>query len=440
MRIILFTLAFLLLSLYTKCQIVTVTLNASEDAAIGYHDGTNTANLNYGNAIQNAAFWIPATASPGINANRALIKFNLGSIPQGVTIVSASLNLYGMGPYGTLNGHSGPNNACLIERIIQNWNETIVTWSTQPSSTALNSATIANSNSNTQDYLNIPVTGMVMDMYNNNASYGFLLKLQNETLTNSMIFCSLNYTNTSKHPKLIVSYNTCTPLIVSQNKSSICVGDSTLLTAQNANSYLWSNGAVTPTIYVKPIVSSVYTVTGTFSNCTNSSTLSVVVNPKPIISISGNTNVCTGQSTTLTASGTNSYSWNNGVNGNSIIVSPTTSTIYTVSGTSISGCNSSVITTVNVVRCDGIEEESKEYSLWFPSPTSNVTKKYLYANTLVSVFDYSGQLVSSHNSVASSYFELNFHSQNLAEGIYYVIISYKGNISTQRVIYKHTSN
>ena len=67
MRIILFTLAFLLLSLYTKCQIVTVTLNASEDAAIGYHDGTNTANLNYGNAIQNAAFWIASTASSGIN-------------------------------------------------------------------------------------------------------------------------------------------------------------------------------------------------------------------------------------------------------------------------------------------------------------------------------------------------------------------------------------
>ena len=435
MRTIFFTLILIFVYQYSNCQIVTVTLIATEDAAIGFHDGTNTANFNYGNAIQNAAFWIPATAAVGINANRALIKFNLSSIPSSVTIVSANLNLYGMGPYGTLNGHSGSSNACLIERITQNWSENIVTWSTQPTSTSLNSSTIANSNTNTQDYLNIPVPGMVADMYYNHVNYGFLLKLQNESLTNSMIFCSLNYTNTSKYPKLIVSYNNCSPVKVSQNKASICIGDSVMLTAQNANSYLWSNGASTSTIVVKPIISSVYTVTGNFTSCTSTSTLSVIVNPNPIFSIIGNTNICSGQSTTITATGNNSYLWSNGINSNSNIVNPQSNTIYTVTATSSNGCKSSLTSTVNVSRCDGLNETINEHQKWFPSPTASTIKKRLIANTIVLIYDQTGHLIFNQKVEMDGYFELDFCSKNFSDGIYLLKTITGDDVSIQRIIY-----
>jgi hypothetical protein len=54
-------------------------------------------------------------------------------------------------------------------------------------------------------------------------------------------------------------------------------------------------------------------------------------NPIPIISVSNNTTICKGSSATLTVSSSNSYTWSNSSNSPSIIVSPATGTIYSVS-------------------------------------------------------------------------------------------------------------
>ena len=74
-------------------------------------------------------------------------------------------------------------------------------------------------------------------------------------------------------------------------------------------------------------------------------TLCNVVN----ISISGNTNINPGQSTTLTASGANTYQWSTNATTASITVSPTSNTAYTVVGTNNYGCtgSASVIVTIN---------------------------------------------------------------------------------------------
>lgn len=69
----------------------------------------------------------------------------------------------------------------------------------------------------------------------------------------------------------------------------------------------------------------------------------------PTLSVTSDT-ICSGQSTVLTATGATSYSWNNGAipNGaNTAIVSPITSTSYTVTATS-NGCTDSVVATVLV--------------------------------------------------------------------------------------------
>ena len=66
------------------------------------------------------------------------------------------------------------------------------------------------------------------------------------------------------------------------------------------------------------------------------------------ISIAGNTSIDYGQSTTLTASGTNSYQWSTGANTGSITVSPTAITTYTVTGTNSYGCTATVSVTVTV--------------------------------------------------------------------------------------------
>ncbi len=60
-----------MLTVGMKAQI-TVTLSPASDAAIGYHDGTNSAGNNYRTATQLTAFAVPATAQPsGLNVNRA---------------------------------------------------------------------------------------------------------------------------------------------------------------------------------------------------------------------------------------------------------------------------------------------------------------------------------------------------------------------------------
>jgi hypothetical protein len=190
---------------------VTVTLPVSQDAAIGYHDGTSTAANNYGGATQNAAFCIPATASVGgLNVNRALIDFNLTVIPSGATIMSAFINLYSMNPYGSYPGHTGSANASYLERITQNWQEYVVTWNNQPTSTTLNQVTLANSTSPTQNYTNINVLPLVQDMMNNPAnSFGFMLKMVNQASTNIMPFCSNDHANTSLRPTLVITYSIC---------------------------------------------------------------------------------------------------------------------------------------------------------------------------------------------------------------------------------------
>ena len=75
----------------------------------------------------------------------------------------------------------------------------------------------------------------------------------------------------------------------------------------------------------------------------------VQVNVIPVISISGSDTICLGESTTLTAAGAISYVWSpDGETTSSITVSPTSNTIYSVTGTDADGCSSSETLTVIV--------------------------------------------------------------------------------------------
>lgn len=182
-----------------------ITVLSKKDAAIGYHDNYNTDDNNYGTAIQNAAYTISGS-NGGLNVNRALIDFDLTSIPKGSIITSANLNLYAIGQLGILNGHVGNNNS-VLQRITEDWKEDKVTWNAQPSTTNINQVSLPASNNSLEDYLNIDVTSLVQDLIDNN-NYGVLLKLENEIKTNALLFCSSNHPDINKHPKIEVCYST----------------------------------------------------------------------------------------------------------------------------------------------------------------------------------------------------------------------------------------
>jgi gliding motility-associated-like protein len=92
----------------------------------------------------------------------------------------------------------------------------------------------------------------------------------------------------------------------------------------------------------------VYTVTTRdANNCASTGTISVNFTAPPFLSVTS-ASVCSGASGTLTATGATSYTWLPGNSTNSVlVVSPVSSTNYTVSGT-LNGCNTSTIASIFV--------------------------------------------------------------------------------------------
>jgi gliding motility-associated-like protein len=131
----------------------------------------------------------------------------------------------------------------------------------------------------------------------------------------------------------------------------ICQGQTANLTTGNFSSYNWSNGGQTQSISVSPTSNTSYSVSVTDANgCSATASINVTVNPLPIVNISGNTTICNGQSTTLTATGGGSYQWSNGDNTSSITVTPTVPTSYTVVVTNNNGCIDSATVNVSVLQ------------------------------------------------------------------------------------------
>ena len=135
----------------------------------------------------------------------------------------------------------------------------------------------------------------------------------------------------------------------------ICLGESVILTAPaGATSYEWQHdGSTTQSVTVAPGTTQTYycEVSG-LCDFKQMLDVEVQVNPFPIITINGNNpvEICNGDATNLTASGATSYLWSTGQTNATISVSPTSSTVYTVSGTS-NGCttNEQITVTVNPI-------------------------------------------------------------------------------------------
>ena len=134
---------------------------------------------------------------------------------------------------------------------------------------------------------------------------------------------------------------------VAAASSAICGGSTATVTATGASTYTWNTGATGANLYVSPASTTNYTVTGTSTaGCVNTATASITVNAAPVITVNAAT-VCAGASATLMASGVSSYTWNTGANGSSLVVSPASTTTYTVSGR-LAGCSTTAVGTTTV--------------------------------------------------------------------------------------------
>lgn len=125
-----------------------------------------------------------------------------------------------------------------------------------------------------------------------------------------------------------------TPTIfINPPSASICSGNTATLIGSGATNYTWSTGASASSVGVSPIVTTVYSLTGSSTpGCTSTKTAMVSVTLTPNVAVSDVT-TCAGTPVVLSASGATTYSWNTGATTSTINNAGTAAT-YTVTGNS----------------------------------------------------------------------------------------------------------
>ena len=192
----------------------------------------------------------------------------------------------------------------------------------------------------------------------------FTSLLQNPTIANVGVNRSGTYTVTasangcSATSAVTVTVNALPTASVTPQNAVICAGQSVTLNASGGSTYSWSpaTGLSSSTVAnptASPTASTIYTVTVTnAAGCSSTAQTTVQVRATPVLTVSPNTTICAGSSTTLSVSGAQNYTWapSTGLNNPrsaTPIASPTTTTTYTVTGDN-GGCSATGTVTVTV--------------------------------------------------------------------------------------------
>ena len=134
----------------------------------------------------------------------------------------------------------------------------------------------------------------------------------------------------------VVSVQTAPTINVATASPSICSGSSSTLNVTGANSYTWTGGSNGNSFVVNPSQTTVYSVDGsnTGNPCISTKTLEITVFT-PSLTITGNTTICDGETSNLTAGSATSYTWAHTPSfpGANVGVTPNVTTTYTVNAT-----------------------------------------------------------------------------------------------------------
>jgi len=172
------------------------------------------------------------------------------------------------------------------------------------------------------------------------------------TTTYSVTATAANTCTSTASLEIIV--NTLPTVIASANDLDLCLGETATLSESGADTYSWTNG-ITPisVLDVSPNDTTTYYLTGTITatGCQNTDEVTINVNPLPNVKASiSNTEICEGETVTLSATGAESYNWTDGTNPVSTVESPTSNTKYYVAGTILAtGCQNNDSVSVSVI-------------------------------------------------------------------------------------------
>ncbi|CAN5735621.1 hypothetical protein BH10BAC3_BH10BAC3_31100 [soil metagenome] len=191
-------------------------------------------------------------------------------------------------------------------------------------------------------------------------------------------------------------------LSISPSSTTICDGNSVVLTASGGSTYSWSPATALSTtagesVIASPTTTTTYTVTSqNSSGCPSVGTVTVTVS-SPVLAISPSAvTICSGTSTTLSATaGFSSYSWVpatglSSTTTSSVTATPTATTTYSVIGTTAAGCVVKASSTVTIS----------------PAPintATSVSNYYTFCSTGTSSFNFPVNVTTSVTSMTWSY-------------------------------------
>jgi len=200
----------------------------------------------------------------------------------------------------------------------------------------------------------------------NNATY---TATPSANVSYSVIGTDIN--NCVNTASISITVNATPTVQINASQLAICPSETATLSLSGASTYTWTDNSNNTTYTVSPTTNTTYSVIGSGANgCVGNSVITITANPSPSISISAsNSIICTGESVVLTASSTTtSYTWSNGATTMSITVSPTITTVYSVTVTD-GLCNNSSSITQSVSLCTSLNELSNNNSInIYPNP------------------------------------------------------------------------
>jgi gliding motility-associated-like protein len=161
----------------------------------------------------------------------------------------------------------------------------------------------------------------------------------NDAGTITLYFCASNTCVQPQCDSVTFTIDVPQAVITPSGPLTLCPGDQLTLTASGGDAYVWSSGEAVPVI----VVDQAGTYSVVVSNACGDHTVSVTVaaGSLPTASISGDTLICAGATTLLTASGGATYAWSSGQVSPSITVGVGT---YTVTSTNNCGSTQASIT------------------------------------------------------------------------------------------------
>jgi gliding motility-associated-like protein len=214
--------------------------------------------------------------------------------------------------------------------------------------------------------LNLTSTPAGGNSYSWTGPNGFSSNVQNPTIPNATPADSGTYIVTvttggcTSTASTVVSIS-ATPNVTASSNSPICPGTTLNLTSTaGGTTYSWtgpggfSSAIQNPTITnATPVASGIYTVTITLAGgCSGSDTVNVIINSNLVITATATpSGICPGGSSSLNASSsapTVLYNWMPvNQSGSTIVVSPSATTTYSVTGTAL-GCTGTTSVTVTM--------------------------------------------------------------------------------------------